>query len=207
MVLDFSQRLLKIPEEFREIIKLKYSSPQIRNIDDPALMAAAANCLRRIHVITGWNIPEDIEYMKILLEEFVLKLKESFSKMNIDQVTAAFRTNGLGVKDWGKNMNLDLICSVLGAYSVDVSEASIIEDRVTDNPIQVLYTNEQLENMQREWTEQFYQAIKSGVVLPVPDYAREILVKDKIVNNPGDVEEYLVRKLSNNSRGIYEKKI
>ena len=122
----------------------------------------------------------------------------------IDEITAAFRKNGLGVKDWGKNMNLDLICSVLGAYSVDRSEASIIEERVSSNPIQILYNDEQLENMQREWTEQFFQAIKSGVVLPIPDYAREILVKDGIVKTAEDVEAFLIKKLGNSSKGIYQ---
>lgn len=174
-------------------------------MSDPELLTESARSLRVIHVITGWNIPEDEEYMKILLEQFSLKMQESFPNLNFKEIQAAFRKNGIGVKDWGKNMNLDLICSVLGQYSAERSDASAIEEQVTYEPVQRLYSDEEMDNESRELTEVFYQRIRRGVLLPVPDFARSILVKDGFIEKPDQADQFFVDRLNKGSRGIYEK--
>ena len=74
-------------------------------MNDAELLTKVAECLSRIHIITGWNLPDDRNYTKGLTEEFILKLKEDFFMLNFSEILYAFRKNGLGIKDWGKNMN------------------------------------------------------------------------------------------------------
>lgn len=87
---------------------------------------AAEVILLKLHVITGWAIPER-EFMNILVDQFKKKLIESYPNVNIDEIEFAFRNNP-GVKDWGKNMNLNLIDEVMTPYLQKRFELSRIEE-------------------------------------------------------------------------------
>jgi len=71
--------------------------------------------LLKIHVITGWAIPSN-EIMLLFIDQFKKKAIESYPLVNTDEVEFAFRKFGIGVKDWGKSMNLSLIDEVMQPY-------------------------------------------------------------------------------------------
>lgn len=150
-------------------------------------------------------MPDDKEYIKILIEQFVLKLKESFSNLNFDEILAAFRKNGLGVKDWGKNMNLDLICTVLADYTNSRIEASLAEERMKEKPVEISYTEEQLQDFKRQWAEEYYQRIRSGRLEAVPDYVRDIIVVDKYISKPEQADSFFVKWLNSGKENLYVK--
>jgi hypothetical protein len=62
------------------VIKKKYEARQIKDMSDAEILTEAVKTFQRIHVITGWNLPDDNEYIKILSEEFCLKLNDEFSR-------------------------------------------------------------------------------------------------------------------------------
>lgn len=189
-----------------EVVKKKYESPQIKYLSDSELNTSLADCIQRIHVITGWNLPDDQNYMKILFEELRNKLKEDFYMMNFSEIVYAFRKNGLGVKDWGKNMNLDLICNVLGHYCAERERISFEEERlVTDPLIMKVNTADEIDNLHRKWVEEFYQRIKSGQIEQVPAYCEDILVKDGLLKQGDSVSAFFVKVLNEQRKNIYKK--
>ncbi|MEO5990389.1 MAG: hypothetical protein ABIP68_02040 [Ferruginibacter sp.] len=189
----------------QELIKLKYAEDQIKKLSDAELTTKAANSLRIIHVITGWNLPDDKEYMRTLLEQFTLKLKEDFGELNFQEISSAFRKNGLGIVDWGKSMNLDLICRVLGEFYDKRYEAGIMEEKAKPTAPPIIYTDDELYNFQRQWTEEFYQRLRRGINEPVPAYVSKILLKDEIIKDAKDTVEYIIWALNNNMENIYVK--
>lgn len=196
----------EVRREMIAVVEKKYAAPQIKNLTQAEITTEAANCLRRIHVITGWNLPDDVEYMKMLLEEFTNKLKEDFYMMNFQEISFAFRKNGLGIKDWGKNMNLDLICNVLGHYCAERERISFEEERlVTEPPVMKVNTDEEIDNLHRKWTEEFYQRIRSGQIEMVPAYCEDILVKDGLLKAGSSVSAFFVKVLNEQRKNIYAK--
>lgn len=142
----------------------------------------------------------------MLVEELANKLKEDFYMMNFAEVVFAFRKNGLGVKDWGKNMNLDLISNVLGAYCAERERISFEEERlVTEPPVMKVNTEEEIDNLHRKWTEDFYQRIKNGQIEQVPAYCEDILVKDGLMKQGDSVSAFFVKALNEQRQNIYRK--
>lgn len=191
----------------KKVIEKKYADPQIGRLTDSEIFTRAAEAVQRIHIITGWNIPDDKSYTRILVEELSTKLKEDFTNMNFQEVVYAFRKNGLGIKDWGKNMNLDLICEVLTQYCDERRRISAQEERFTHEPEQRIYTTEEIENMFREDVEAFYQRCLRGVTPPavLPDYYKDILVKDKLIHPDSDLHAFFSHCINSGQRNIYIK--
>ena len=188
------------------VIKKKYESKQIKDMSDAELLTEVSKAFQRIHVITGWNLPDDNEYIKILSEEFCLKLKEDFYMMNFPEIVYAFRKNGIGIKDWGKNMNLDLICNVLGDYCVERTRISFEEEKIILNPPAVkINTQDELDNIHRKWTEEFYQRIRSGKIEMVPAFTEDILIKDGLLEKGHSVSAFFVKSLNEQRENIYKK--
>lgn len=161
----------------------------------------------RIHVITGWTLPQNPDYLKILAEEFAQKLQEDFADMNFNEVLNAFRRNGIGIKDWGKSMNLSLITEVLDEYIKYRLRLSEEEERVK-KPEQKTYTLEELEDFQRENIEAFYQRLIRGVLPPseFPPYFHTILVKDGIISaDSNDLHAFFANRLNKGFKNIYLK--
>jgi hypothetical protein len=178
----------KLSELEIQVVEKKYASPAIKNLPAPQLLAKVVESIKRIHVITGWVIPEDADYIKILSEELLLKLKEDFSDLNFDEIAFAFRKNGVVVKDWGKAMNLELVVQVLSEYVADRERISGIEERLKSKPVQRIYTQEELDNLHRQDVEAFYQRCLNGVMPPaeLPEYYKSILVKDGLLHQESD---------------------
>lgn len=192
-------------EPDQEIIRVKYKALQFGKLSEQNLWAYAKATLLKIHVITGWTIPKD-ELMKILLDQFIKKVKECYSDTNPEEWEYAFRNYGTTVKDWGKSMNLALIDEVMLPYLADRKHLSHeVEERNQEPPPIKILTDEELDNLHRMWTEEFYQQIKNGIVKEVPDYTREILVKDKLINDKSEADLFFTYKLGNNAENIYKK--
>jgi hypothetical protein len=185
-----------------EVLKNKYSEPTIDKMNDAELLANTADCLLNIHVITGWTLPDDKNYIKVLIEQLCLKLKEDFYMLNFSEIKYAFR-QAVGKQDWGKNMNLELVCTVLGNYSYERSIVSFEEEKINNKPVQIVYTDEEINNQRRGEIENSFQAMKNGYYPLLHSYFKPILVSDELMNEEETIGEFFVRKLNTNAENIY----
>ena len=112
----------------RRILELKYASLPFGKMDDVSLLKKTKALLLRIHVITGWTLPQN-EFMGILVDQLSKKLTESYANVNTDEIEHAFRTRGTSVKDWGRAMNLSLLDEVVMPYLTDRFEVSKLEEQ------------------------------------------------------------------------------
>ena len=94
-----------LPQQEAEIITRKYQALPFLKMNEGELVNAANLVLIKIHVITGWNFPQEKEFQLILKEQFRKKIMESYPLVNVIEMEFAFRNNTT-VKDWGKNMNM-----------------------------------------------------------------------------------------------------
>lgn len=175
------------------------------DLTPPELLTDAAQCLLSIHVITGWVLPDDKDYVKELTNEFRLKLAEDFETLNFQEVKYAFR-RAAGKKDWGKNMNLALLSEVLAEYSDDRRRASAEEERlISKPPVQKIYSDEQLENFQRMDIENFYQRCRAGIVpTNIPGYFLPMLIKDGFMaEGSDDMAAFFSDKLNKGIEQLY----
>lgn len=92
--------------------------------------------LLKIHVITGWNLPDE-SLMLTLKDQFQKKLAESYATVNADEIEHAFRLNETGVKDWGKSINLVLFDEVMQPYMNRRYELSKLEEQQKTRPEQL----------------------------------------------------------------------
>lgn len=97
-------------------------------MDEKEIQIAAYGLLIKINVLTGWVVPQSEQVVDILTDQFVKKMKESYSTVNSEEVEYAFRTYGHSVKDWGKQMNLSLIDEVMIPYLEKRDEVSKVEE-------------------------------------------------------------------------------
>jgi hypothetical protein len=103
-------------------------------------------------------------------------------------------------------MNLDLICNVLGDYCIERTRISFEEEKINLNPPQLkLNTDEEIDNLHRKWTEEFYQRIKKGQIEMVPAYCEEILIKDGLLKQGSSVSAFFVQALGLQKENIYKK--
>lgn len=186
------------------MMALKYSAPQIGTMTEQQLSLWTKSLLLKIHVITGWVIP-DAELLNILIDQFGKKLIENYGNLNVEEIEYAFRKAGTTIKDWGKAMNLALIDEVLIPYLNQRFELSAAEEKKKENlPEQVLYTDKQLEDQQRGDIEAFYQRLRKGQIpYAIPHYFKPILVKDGIMKQGDDMAEFFMGKLGNSVENIY----
>lgn len=192
-----------------DIIKAAKSLlPKIREWDNDDLKAEILfNLISVIHVITGWKLPDDAGYVKILCEELVLMLKEDFAMLNLSEVRLAFRKNRK-VQDWGKSMNLNLISEVLGGYCEERTRIGNEERKLIETPtIQVIYDDEQIQNQRRSEFENAYQSMRKGYLPTIYDYYEELLVVDGIMDLGENLHEFISKQLNNKVESIYTNSI
>jgi len=133
--MSYSRKFVPLPQitaEENEVLAVKYQSPVLGSLTDMELFKAARLILLKIHVIVGWVIPEK-ELKDILVDQFTKKAKECYSNINADEIEYAFRKN-VSVQDWGKNMNLALIDSVIGDYLEKRLDISRLEEKYKTPP-------------------------------------------------------------------------
>lgn len=173
-------------------------------MNEAQISAWSKALLMKIHVITGWTIP-DSSLLIVLIDQFQKKLVESYPNMNVDEIEWAFRNKGTVVKDWGKAMNLSLIDQVLIPYLDERKTLSHeLEERLSAPPDMKLLTDEELNNLHRRDVEQFYQRCRKGWIPgKIPDYFKEILVKDKLIKQGDSVEVFFGLRLGRNAENVY----
>lgn len=187
-----------------EVLQKKYVEPKIEKMGDAELLGRTAECLLKIHIITGWVLPDDRAYIKILTEQLFLKFKEDFYMLNFSEIDFAFRKS-VGKKDWGKNTNLELICAVLSEYCSDRLKISCEEEKINTQPIQKVYTEEEILNQRREEIENAFHAMKKGYYPLLHSYFKQVLLEDELMTEAETLGEFFVRKLNSNIEHIYEK--
>lgn len=145
------------------MLAVKYAAKPIRDVPADQLAKEAKALIGRIHVISGWNVPDDKYFLQILTNEFTKLLAESYKDLNVEEIAYAVRNYGLDVKDWGKNMNLSLIDKPISEYRRVRQCLSEVEER--KKPVaDIAYkpTAQELMNMRRQVVEERYQAFLQG---------------------------------------------
>jgi hypothetical protein len=187
------------------MMALKYAAPRICDMDHNLQSMWAKSLLLKIHVITGWVIP-DTDLLNILIDQFEKKLIENYGVLNVEEIEYAFRSGGTVVKDWGKSMNLALIDEVLIPYLNQRFELSATEERIKgEPPEQIIYTDKQLEDQQRGDIESFYQRLLKGQIpYKIPEYFKDLLVKDGLMKQEEYTHNFFSARLATGFKNIYE---
>lgn len=185
------------------MLELKYSAPRIGTMDQAEVTKVCKTLLLKIHIITGWSIPDN-ELMILLVDQFSKKLIESYFDLNADEIEYSFRQAGTVIEDWGKGMNLNLLDKVLIPYINQRVDLSMAEERSKEPPPQKIYTEQETENQYRKDIEDCYQRMRIGrVPLFIPGYFKDILVKDKLMKEEDNISDFFVTRLGKASENIY----
>jgi transcriptional regulator of met regulon len=194
-----------LTEQESQIIKVKYSANKINQLTDGEINLNSVLVLKRIHVITGWNFPNDADFIKILNDEFVDLLKKSFGTINFNEVLEAFRVCGIGVIDWGKSINISLLKEVLNDYLVLRFDASLNEERMKSKPlVQKVQTKDELDNEARQRAVNFFNLLRKGTYAEIPTDVKNILMQDFKIEDKNIYE--FVSDRCNKNLCFYEKK-
>lgn len=113
----------------QQIAKVKYSGPRFSNIDILDIPLVTTTLLAQICTITGWLMPENKFAQQALKKEFQCYCLEVADDMTPDEIRYAMRHYALGIKDWGKAVNLQMINEPLIEYRNARSEFSEMEGK------------------------------------------------------------------------------
>jgi hypothetical protein len=167
-----------LTSEEEKVVQLKYAGKQFGEMSPEDLFTWSKTLLLKIHVITGWTIPEK-EILTILLDQFQKKITENYPTLNAEEVEYAFRSKGTVIEDWGKAMNLNLLDKVLLPYLDN-------RFRISETERQLNYYKRRPEfNLEndidwRKMIEEDYEFFLSGKNLSTfPHKYYDILVEDK----------------------------
>jgi hypothetical protein len=159
------------PEE-TEVYNVKYASPIISKMQPVQILQAVRISLYKINVVTGWKLPDDEDYLNVLIEEFCKKLTQQYKNLNFDEIQYSIRTYGTQIKDWGKSINLSLIDEAITIYLDERRRVSIIEEQKKQLPPAAAQPLTDADYL--EWvtdTETMYnKGVLSVALLPVPIY-------------------------------------
>lgn len=195
-------------------MEVKYVSPRFGVMMPGVLKTAASKLIYIISIITGWQLP-DPSTMMILKDQFEKKLVEAYENLNMDEFEFALRN--YPVKDWGKDLNLNLIDEVICQYLEKRNELSKIEESLKSAPpVQKVYTDEEILNERRSEIEKAYQAMRQGYYPIIHGYFTDVLLNDGLLRENSEPEwegetevetigEFFVRKLNNQAANIYVK--
>lgn len=202
-----SRSLSKIfdTDEEQKIIRLKYAALPIRRMSEWEIKKWAGALLLKINVITGWIIPEE-EIMNILVDQFEKKLTEDYDMLNPEEIEYAFRKSGTMIKDWGKEMNLNLIDQVLAPYvDIRLTASANEERRKFKPPPQRILSDEEILNERRGQIEQVYQGMRRGYLPTMHPYFFEVLHTDGLAKDDETLADFFVRNLEAGVKNIYVK--
>lgn len=111
-----------------DVIEVGKKSPAFGRYGEIELLTEVALLIFKIHVITGWKLPDEDAYQKVLTEQMCKKVKEDYFMLNKDEIEYAFRKHS--VKDWGKSFNLSLVDEVLIPFLNHKKELKNFIDRL-----------------------------------------------------------------------------
>lgn len=162
-----------------KLIELKYASKQFGKMSQEERRLSAFKVLITIHAITGWTVPVS-ELMDILVNQFELKLAESYSNVNEQEVEYAFRNRGVDIKDWGKALNLSLIDEIMIPYLESRFELSRVEEQL-NKPKMIEQPKELTDEEKADWICDWKSMPEINIEL-IPLMFYEFLDSKKIIN-------------------------
>lgn len=199
-----SETILRLTPDEIIVLEKKYASKKFKFLTDVERIYAVKNLLLKIHVITGWNLP-NAEFKKVLDDQFLKKIMENYSTLNPDEIEFAFRSNGTTTEDWGKEVNLNLLDKILIPYIENRFEISSREEKLLPAPEIKSWTNEDILNKYRSEIEVCYQALRKGYRPIIHIYFEETLRNDDMINEGENIHEFFVRKLNSGTENLYIK--
>lgn len=188
------------PQE-RRILALKYASKHFASLSETEIRLYATKLLITISLITGWSLPEEDTHLQILIDQLSLKLKEGYSNLNVDEIEYSFRN--YPVKDWGKNLNLNLIDEVMEGYREKRSEVSRMEESKAAPVEQTIYSEDDIKNFRRIEINEAFKNIKKGYKPLVHKYFEEVLKEDELLREGESFADFVIRRFQ--SENIYIK--
>lgn len=140
------------------MFELQFKGTTLSNLGELELKSTIATLMVSISIITGWKIPDDEYYMNELLEQTILKAKESYGSLNPEEIKFAFRQN-TAIKEWGKPFNLILLDEVLQPY---LRQRASINSLVSMKQVSEKQLTYNTESDWRELCELNYQQFLTG---------------------------------------------
>lgn len=112
-----------------ELLKAKYSGLRIKELsNEPDFGNSVKILLARICAATGWRMPDNDFMRNALIKEFEAYCCESCKDMTLEEIPYAIRNYGLEIRDWGKDINLQLINAPISDYLAARKELSSFEE-------------------------------------------------------------------------------
>lgn len=193
-----------LTDDEKIVIQKKYASKKFKYFNEVEMLFAVKNILLKIHVITGWVLPM-AELMNVLIDQLTKKIREDYSELNQDEVEYAFRNKGTVLKDWGKEMNLNLIDEILVSY-LDSRYAISKKEEEMKVPIEsIRWSEEDILNKYRFELETCFQAMRKGYKPIIHIYFEETLRNDGLMKDDENISEFFVRKLNSGTENLYIK--
>lgn len=157
--------------------------------------------------LRGQNFPNDME--KALLLNHILKY---FGGHTPEEIRLAFEMAVCGQLELSfdevtsyENFSVIYFSKIMTAYR-NWAEVEYRQTIKQEPPKQTIYTQDDLDNLHRGDVENFYQRCRQGIAPnTVPDYYKDILVKDGLMKEDENITAFLVNRLGNASKNIYVK--
>jgi hypothetical protein len=184
-------------------LAVKYSKlPRFSKMAPAEIFIEAQRLMLKIHVITGWVIPDD-PLMGILIDQFSKKMTEDYGNMNADEVELAFRKNS-GHKDWGKSMNLALIDEVLSQYLAARVSISRMEEYANKSPQKAIADIPMTDAELLTATFETYKLVPNYNFIPVSVYANLVINHPEFVTKERKKAIFLQVQKANPDMDYYE---
>jgi len=131
--------------------------------------------VKRIKVVTGWNIPELEEDRSILYAEMYCHFQESWPSYNAEEIAYSVRAYGNTVNNWGKDINLILIDQCLESYQRERLEASKMEEQKTPTSAPRLPPPSDWREMLEYYFQKFLTGLKINIwMMPFEMYGQAV---------------------------------
>lgn len=207
--MSLQQKSDLLNQEEKKLLSVKYQMQRIESIHPDDLLKHTKGLLFKIHVITGWIIPNEELYKNVLIDQLYKKLIEDYQDCSIAEIEYAFRSYGTTVKDWGKNMNLQQFDEVMikyknARYCLSELEEKLKIDTEVKNKIP---TEDEVLMMRRELIEDKYQSFLAGKTsfALFPEDGIDTLIKDGFCSD--DLYKDFIIKARENLSKSYSSKI
>lgn len=198
--LPLSKPISGLTDQENSLVALKRMATPFGKMKPEELLTMGKIVLVKISVITGWQTPED-DLQTILVDQFTKKIRESYPIVNLEEVEYAFRTYGVNVQDWGKQMNLSLIDQVMTPYMNSRKHIDQMEE--TDNLREADKLAPPKEDLSDQamtlWADELRQRIKAGnysvLFMPMQLY-EHFAKKGKLNKSAKEKQEYVLKAVN-----------